>query len=229
MNRRRLLMNGGFPREPSEYELLQKYTAAGTFTAPKKGWYQIEVHGASGNGGEPYDLEGKTTGDLYRYTLTSGGGGGGGGYACSRVRLEKDDTVTFTPGKVGAISSASIFSTIEEYEDMAVTSGGNGGKAKGASTVVGTGGVASGGNYENANGKNGNRQSKSDTIASGEEEIYAVVKGAGGAAGHSGGNAGGNGEGCVYDTSQYIDDVFTVTPATKGSAGFIKIYRGNKN
>lgn len=224
MNRRRLLMNGGFPKEPSEYELIQKYTAAGTFTAPEKGWYQIEVHGASGNGGEPHSFSGRVTdNDFYHYTLTSGGGGGGGGYACSRVKLMKNDTVTFTPGKVGATSSASIFSTIEEYEDMAVTSGGNG-----VRTTVGTGGVASGGNYENANGKNGNRQSDSGGVWAGDG-IYAAAKGAGGAAGHSGGNAGGNGEGCVYDTSQGIDDALTTTPATKGSAGFIKIYRGNTN
>ncbi len=228
MYRRRLMMNGGFPREPSEYELISTYTSPATFVAPETGWFQIEVHGASGNGGAPYKLNYSARPELYIFWLTSGGGGGGGGYACSRVKLKKDDIITFSPGAVGAVSSASVYSTIEEYEKLTVTSGGNGGAASTETAVVGTGGIASGGNYKNANGSNGNYQHVSKGIDP-EYDAYGVVHGYGGVPGCEGGNTGGNGEGCVYDTSKSEDDYLAVIPATRGSAGFIKIYRGDTN
>lgn len=51
-NRRRMLISGGgFPAEPSAYELIGTYTSSGSFIATENGWFQVEVFGASGNGG----------------------------------------------------------------------------------------------------------------------------------------------------------------------------------
>lgn len=218
MNRRRLLMNGGFPKEPSEYELLQKYTAAGTFTAPETGWFQIEVFGASGNGGKG-DGYGLPNSIVY----LGGGGGGGGGYACSQVKLKKGNTIEFVCGAVGAESYAVINSSKEKYERISVTSGKNGNNATHYNGdepgTGGGGGVASGGNVLNSNGYRGGtggRGAEPDDITI--PSYGDASGGAGGKAGYTGGNAGGKG---AHGASQ--------NNYGSGKAGFIKLYRGNTN
>ncbi len=224
MDRRRMLLGGGFPKEPSAYEILSTYTKDDIFTAPKNGWYQIEVFGASGNGGEPYYSRGRYEEDsgIFIYFTRSASGGGGGGYACSRVKMKKGDTAKLFPRGVGGTSSiAMIQSSMEKYENVEVTSGGNGDKASSSSNAmeVGAGGVAKGGNYENADGKPGSYQTDSGAFEAGDGTPVYVI-GYGGAPGHPDGNYGGQGEGL---------DNATVIPATKGAAGFIRISAGKTN
>lgn len=180
-----------FPQEPSSYEQLALITASQTWTAPENGYFQIEVFGASGNGG---------IGTGYANS-SKGGGGGGGGYSASRMALNKGDTIVLTIGVVGSTTKAVIDSSHDDTYDhtIQVTSGTNGkdGSSLTGAGPGGTGGTASGGNYANADG------------GAGEDG------GAGGEAGHTGGNVGGDG-------------VKSKT-ANPGSAGFVKIYRGNTN
>lgn len=191
-----------FPEEPSSYNQLALITSSQTWTAPENGYFQIEVFGASGNGGN-----GK-----YGPYYCSGGGGGGGGYACSRIKMTKGDSIALIVGAVGAVSSASINSSLETYSVMSVTSGTNGGNAGGSSGGTGgAGGSATGGNYANNNGGTGGNGSVS--IGS-----PISVGGAGGAAGYTGGNVGGQGAAGKVDAQ-----------GSPGSAGFVKIYRGNTN
>lgn len=183
-----------FPEEPSSYEQLALITSSQTWTAPENGWFQIEVFGASGNGG---------AGQSSSYAHYGGGGGGGGGYACSRIKMNKGDTIALTVGAVGETSSATIESSLESYSELSVTRGANGTDGRtGTFGTGGAGGKARGGNYANENGGKGG----AGTTAGG---------GAGGTAGYTGGNKGGAGG-------------YTGTGAS-GSAGFVKIYRGNTN
>lgn len=184
-----------FPEEPSAYNQLALITSSQTWTAPENGWFQIEVFGASGNGGNGKSSTFKTYG---------GGGGGGGGYSCSRIKMNKGDTISLTVGAIGSTSSASINSSLESYSKLSVTYGRNGTDGRVGTTEVsgGAGGIASGGNYANKSGGQGG----TGTLSSG---------GAGGTAGYTGGNIGGSGG--------YESD------GAKGSAGFVKIYRGNTN
>lgn len=179
--RRRMLatMGEGFPsQEPTAYSLIGTYTSSGEFIAPESGYFQIEVFGASGRGGQYY---------FSRNMMWCGGGGGGGGYACSRIKLTKGDKIIFSPGSVGATSYAEIDSSMEAYSKMNVTSGKNGGNGSfGNGGAGGAGGIASGGNYKNANGGKG-----------GNGNMGGANPGAGGAAGYSGGNAGGKGAGAL--------------------------------
>ena len=223
-NRRRMLLSGGgFPAEPTDYELIGTYTASGTFTAPEDGWFQVEVFGASGNGGNgAYRVTG-TGANKIRW-LAGGGGGGGGGYSCSRIKMMEGDTITFVCGGVGNNSSANINSSLETYSALSVTSGANGsaGKTTSASSTGGAGGnggVSTGGNYANNNGGSGGRGGNGYAYVSGESSGNGYG-GAGGAAGYTGGRTGGKGA--------------TVTTLSTGTAengliGFIKIYRGNTN
>ncbi|MBO5715095.1 MAG: hypothetical protein J6S23_01725 [Clostridia bacterium] len=185
-----------FPQEPSGYEELAIITASQTWTAPENGYFQIEVFGASGNGANGHSV------------YVAGGGGGGGGYSCSRIKMNKDDTIVLTVGGVGAVSSASINSSLETYDTLSVTSGANGSQGPlNSGGAGGAGGVASGGNYANLNGGKGGTGSYAQAGAGGY----------GGAAGYTGGNvggAGGNGNSGVGGA---------------GKAGFFKIYRGNTN
>lgn len=217
MNRRRsLLQGGGFPPEPAGYELISTHTGATTFSAPENGYFQIEVFGASGNGG----AGAKHNTDYF----AGGGGGGGGGYACSRIKMNKGDTVVLSPGKVGSASAATINSSVENYSVMNVTSGSNGAAAyAGPSTYYGgaggAGGKATGGNFLNANGGGGGTGNKG-------YDIYGYGRegngegGSGGGAGYSGGNAGGKGATATGSS---------VGSPGSGKAGFIKIYRGDTN
>lgn len=199
-----------FPAEPSTYSLIGTYTSSQTWTAPENGYFQVEVFGASGNGGD-----GTTSGTSSSRRYMSGGGGGGGGYACSRIKMNAGDTVVLTVGDVGADTSASINSTIETYSTMDVTSGADGGDGSllAGYSDGGAGGVATGGNYSNADGGAGG-DGKNDTGT-------ATKGGAGGVAGYTGGNAGGAGG----DGTSKVSD----KAGESGSAGFIKIYRGNTN
>ncbi len=214
--RRMMMAGGGFPAEPTAYNLIGTYTSSQTWTATENGYFQIEVFGASGKGGEAYAYYDY---NKYRYDGNSGGGGGGGGYACSNIKLKKGDTADIVCGVVGGTSSATINSSIENYSKITVTSGANGTDATMRNELYwgkgGAGGVASGGNVVNANGGAGSDGSHADGGRS-------ASGGAGGAAGYTGGNAGGAGGG--------MNASYGATPAPgAGKAGFIKIYRGNTN
>ena len=213
-----------FPEEPSSYEQLALITSSQTWTAPENGWFQIEVFGASGNGGTGAQ-ERNTSSTLY---VGQGGGGGGGGYACSRVKLNKGDTVVIVRGAVGATSSATINSSVESYSQIQVTSGANGGNGTASKSNDaasggrgGAGGTASGGNYSNRNGHGGY---SGDWWSGdfGKGTSYEIPSG--GDAGYDGGNVGGDG-----GYTKYAPMVFNLKLPTYGKAGFIKIYRGNTN
>lgn len=204
-----------FPADPTEYSLIKTYTASNTWTAPEDGHFQVEVYGASGKGGGTY---------VKSVTCCGGGGGGGGGYSCSRVKMKAGDTVTFITGAVGAVSSATINSSLESYSVLTVTSGATGGTptSNTAGGAGGSGGIASGGNYSNINGGTGGTGENDYILGTGQT----VAGGAGGSAGYTGGNAGGKGESLMgnYDA--------VPTPqgdAGAGKVGFVKIYRGNTN
>lgn len=205
--------------------LLQTYTDNGTFTAPQKGSFQIEIFGASGSGGTS-DRPNKFVdeqGEEYNLGAT-GGGGGGGGYAVSIVRLCENDVINVVVGRVGGTSSASVVSSYDtEYNHtLSVTSGGNGGNGRvsrysyGGS--AGPGGVASGGNIRNLNGNAGAAGNTPTSDRVGDGPYYG---GHGGAAAVTGGNAGGNGGG--YDRSGLYSSAEVITSPTYGADGFVKI------
>ena len=216
--RRRMLLAtlGGFPsQEPTAYELIGTYTTSQTWMAPESGYFQIEVFGASGNGGAAI---------IYNSMPYGGGGGGGGGYACSRVKLRKGDILVFSPATVGATSSVTFNSSIETYDDLQVTSGANGKNATGSATIYGgAGGVANGGNYANNNGGAGANGRSYKKVTDG----WTGYGGTGGTSGYTGGNDGGKGANGYRDYSEY-DHSWVGSPGY-GKAGFIKIYRGNTN
>ena len=206
-----------FPGEPSSYEQIVLITSSQTWEAPENGYFQIEVFGASGNGGNAA---------MHGYYAGTGGGGGGGGAAISRVKLKKGDVIELNSASVGATSYAIVNSSLETYDTLSVTSGSNGGNgySLGSSNTRGgsggSGGSASGGNYANYNGKSGgngsgNRHTVGDSYAGG----------GGGAAGYTGGNAGGHGAGSYMN----MDTTMGLYSPGAGSAGFFKIYRGNTN
>ena len=230
----------GFPAEPTEYLPIDKYTASQTWIAPESGWFKIEVHGASGNGGLGANTSFEVDGDGGYYVALGGGSGAGGGYGCSLVKLSAGDIVTLNIGAVGADTVVEINSSMESYDTIVVSPGGNGGNAVatakddvGAVTpsysgAAGVAGTVTGGNLANIQGGNGTRGSGT-TWATGEENYSPV---AGGKAAHSDGNAGGRGAG-VY-RSIAVSDAWTGSDwlpykRTFGKAGFIKISRGNTN
>lgn len=197
-----------FPSAPSAYNLIGTYTSSQTWTAPESGYFQIEVMGASGNGGGNMpDSDSGTYG---------GGGGGGGGYACSRIKMNKGDTISLSVGAVGATTIAVINSAIESYSSPQVTSGTSGSRATAnANGAGGAGGVGSGGNYSNATGGTGASGVKGSISTGG--------KGGTGGTGANGAPNGGNGAS--------IKGLFggSTVAAESGSKGFFKIYRGDTN
>lgn len=228
MNRRRMLFEHiGFPFAPSGYSLIDTYSISGTFTAPEDGYFQIVLQGASGAGAQRYQ---SSNGNSF-----SGGGGGGGGCAISRVKLKKGDTVRYTLGKAATYlsgytsatsagdSSASINSSIEDYDSLSVTGAENGQRWLLNDDGLGgppggAGGVGSGGNYGNYTGSSGG---DGDDITSTQEEAIGTAKGgSGGYAGYSGGNKGGKGEGWIE---------WELQDGSLGGDAFIMIYRGNTN
>ncbi len=208
-----------FPSEPTSYSLIGTYEASSIFTAPEDGYYQIELHGASGTGG--------TARSSGTDGIPSAGGGGGGGCAISRIKMKKGDTVTFTLGSPNTSTSYSatyaenstavIKSSLETYSALEVTGAANGTNTSGYSTGKGgIGGKGSNGNYANYTGEKGEDGSRVDL-----EWGITVTGGSGGKAGYSGGNAGGKGEDNALDTIDHNRGY--------GKKAFIKIYRGNTN
>ena len=193
---------------PTSYNLISTYTSSQTWTAPEDGYFQIEVFGASGNGGAAI-----TASD---YGKRGGGGGGGGGYANSRIKMKKGETIVLTVGGVGSTTKATINSSLESYASPQVTSGSNGGSGSDSSGGIGgAGGVASGGNYSNTNGNKGSDGANGNAL-----------QGATGGAGGTGVNGAPNG-----GTGASIKGVIggSTVAAGSGSAGFFKIYRSDIN
>ena len=235
-----------FPAEPTDY----KYQLIGTYTvgmaeadknwkAPEDGYYQIEVFGASGNGGQglSYCYPAISGGDPIK-AAASGGGGGGGGKATSRVALKKNDTITLFPGKVGDITSATIDSSYDDYYDhtLKVTSGGDGGIPSFDITGVmsgqgiqiregngGTKGEASGGNYDNSDGSDGD-YGKSSLPASSAPDA-----GKGGEGAEDGITGGDGGTGYTSSSSNLFGGTWGYHDGDSGNPGYINIYRGNTN
>ena len=85
--------------------------------------------------------------------------------------------------------------------------------------------IASGGNYMNSNGNNGT-SGKSNSYSMGSSTI---MGGAGGKPGYSGGNTGGQGAAIKWNGQTTFTRNITAGIVWDGSAGFIKIYRGNTN
>ena len=226
-------VKSAFPEAPTAYDLISRYTASQTWTAPEDGYYQIEVFGASGNGGATNFLA--SSGGA---GIATGGGGGGGGIAVSRIKMKKGDTIVINCGAVGETTIATINSSIESYSVLQVTSGTNGTDGVVTSALYsatagtgGAGGVASGGNDSNVNGNlggNGNAKTKCKTAG----EVFAG--GIGGTSAISGGNVGGTAQ-MVTVTKKWMSGISSyyyegeISGGTSGSAGFIKIYRGNTN
>lgn len=224
-----------FPAVPDSYILIDTYTESTTFTATEDGWYKFEVFGASGNGGKGYGLHDTyedSYGDTdYRYVAASGGNGGDGGKATSIVKLKQGDTVALTVGAAGSTTSATVNSTAGEiYDVIQVTSGGNGRDASGnglsgQSTMAyagtgGTGGVASGGNVENINGSTGNNGIAKNNIYVNDAATNVT----------STANTNAN-EGCTTGGTGGYGNAYYNTSGNgaAGSAGFVKVYRGNTN
>lgn len=202
-----------FPEEPTSYNLLETVTASKTWTAPADGWYQIDVHGASGKGGN--GATGKSPWNTSEYGVGGGGGGGGSGYGSSVVKLNKGDTLEIVAGSVGSSTSVKINSSHETYSTISVTSGGNGGNAAvGYAGSGGTGGTASGGDV-NINGGSGGK----GTYNSGKS-VSDAYGGSGGNPAHSDGNTGGKG-GNASKNSSYS--------GSAGKTGKINIFAGNTN
>lgn len=204
-----------FPADPTSYSLIGTYTTSQTWTAPENGYFMIEIHGASGNGG----ASSKVSGDGGAYYFSTGSGGGGSGYACSVVRLKGGDTVEIVCGAVGSVSQAVVTSSyaVEDSHTMKVTSGGNGSNSGGNQKTVpgGAGGVGSGGNVESGTGATGSKNEYSTLSTS-----WNRTGAAGGNPYKSDGNVGGAGGNVVNGTTR---------SGGAGKSGFIKISRGNTN
>lgn len=207
-----------FADAPTAYTLISTHTESQTIVAPEDGYFRVEVHGASGHGG---------LGAVFSNRASGGGGGGGGGCAVSNLKLKKGDTVEITCGAVGSDSSAVIYSSLEDYEAMVVTSGKT---APNCETYVnmggtgGDGGEARGGNVTNRDGSRGNSGThKRDT------HIAHGTGGTGGASGCAGGNVGGNGESVWNESTVGEEDSGTSSPRTYGKPGLVYFYRGNTN
>lgn len=211
-----------FPEEPTSYALIGTYTSSQIFTAPETGYYKIEVHGASGNGGNGGGYRFKSDTSIVCFAA-GGGGGGGSGYGCSIVKLNKGDTIIIVIGTVGNDTMAQINSSIETYSSIDVSSGGNGNNGdpygrKGGSG--GLGGVSNGGNVQNLTGTAGTTGAFND--GSNTAQVFQV---SGGSPAHSEGNKGGNG-GSAYANKSGTE---TNGAGEAGKAGFVKIHRGNTN
>ena len=116
------------PDYPSTFELIDSYETAQTWTAPENGWYQIELYGASGNGGAAGCANGTfSTAHSYPVAAT-GGGGGSGAYAMSIVALKKGDTITLESIEVGNTAILTVESSYDASysHTMKCVSGGNG-------------------------------------------------------------------------------------------------------
>lgn len=221
-----------FPAEPASYALIDTYTTEQTWIAPEDGWFKIEVHGASGNGGTDgtngqWTSTTEVDGETVRFTVVkTGGSGGGGAYACSIVKLNEGDTVVLSSFAVGSVATVQIDSSQEQYAEILVKSGGNGGDGSTTSHgTAGSGGTARGGNEENVPGNDGSRGVRADGFDYDAEEedidLADVEPLAGGTPGHVDGNYGGQSEG--------FTDGKQTAYAGAGKRAFVKISRGNTN
>ena len=216
-----------FPIEPTEYELVAKYTEEQTIEITEDGYFEIVLQGASGTGGTASCVNVYSDG----WALAAGGGGGGGGCAISRVKLKAGDTIVLSDLTVGETVNAVVNSSIEEYETMAVTSGetGGAGKSGGSSDTDNwatagtgaTGGVGSGGNHANYSGGNGSKGGSHSYIGGSSTR----AGGSGGTAGYTGGNVGGTGA----TAGGRVAGTAVTTKRTSGSPAFLMLYRGNNN
>lgn len=235
-----------FPREPSEYGLLETITTAATWTAPADGWYQIELFGASGNGakgasGYHSDYEVPAGYTVDNLAAAAGAGGGGGAVAVSHVKLSKGNTIKLTNIAIGSTATVHIVSSMEDYSDMLCVSGGNAtspSRQDNGNTciytedlyygTVGRGGTASGGNVSNVNGKNGKQGDYGYIRSNWQAETYAG--GSGGAPAIEGGNTGGSGGSATLTPNSVQDLVIdTFGAAGSGKTAFMKISAGDTN
>lgn len=216
-----------FPEKPeneSDYTLISEFTSTQSFTAPEDGWFLIEVHGASGNGGGSgvgsgtwYTTEDDEGERMYGYK--TGGSGAGGGYGASIVKLKKSDRVVMTVGAVGEVTGVLVEATAgESYAEIVVEPGGNGMDASRSSVgTAGLAGAVSGGNLYNIPGGDGKLGGSHWAYETGDVTIAAKD---GGVPGHADGNMGGRSSYCTNGT-RYA--------AAGGKAGFVRISRGRTN
>jgi hypothetical protein len=202
-----------FPEEPTSYNLISIHTNTQVIKAPEDGWFQLEIHGKSGDGGygtqqEWYDSDN----DLYmRYT--AGHGGGGGCYVLSNlIKLFKDDEIHLTVDTNGNITVEIHSTTGETYNTMSAISG----------LSNRTGGKASGGNVSNIDGGTGGTGGAKSDYDYGNNSKVKAIGGSGGAPAHPEGNAGGRGSDSSYNNFQNQN-------RTLGSIGRLNFYRGNTN
>ena len=218
-----------FPNEPSSYHLISTNYDTFTWKAPEDGYFQIEVFGASGNGGDAIQAISMSTG----YAAVTGGGGGGGAYSCSRIKMLAGETIVIDGSlAIGGTVTVNLNSSLETYPAMIVVSGKDGTDASqenayrdGKVGVGGAGGTASNGNYKNINGGIGGDGQYFEDFAN---KAIHIDGGVGGTAAHEDGNVGGVGGGCDYKYSMFSS---TLTPfsGASGNQAFVKIYRGDTN
>lgn len=249
-DRRRALIgsNEYFPPDPGNYPNLEKtFTSSGTFTAPRTGWYEVQVYGATQRGGyrnisgtlitDPYE-SGNPEIDGYYSSVQhfyNGAGGGSGGYASSHVKLNEGDTIVVTVG-AGPCSAAINSSVTEEYETITVSLG----SLPATGDNIGSGGKASGGNYQNINGNPGTPGGKMTgpfyTRDYSLGDMLSTTVGQGGAAVVPGGNPGSKGAETTLKVVRYqftgssatqtcFEEIWTAMGTAK--AGFCKIYSGS--
>lgn len=227
-----------FPTEPTSYSLIDTYTTNMGWFAPEDGYYEIELQGASGEGGTGETNQNRNESeDTVTFYAYSGGSGGGGGCAISRVKMLAGDRLVLTiAASGGTTSTVNIYSSIEDYSRLKVVSGTAGGNATTSSAgSAGVGGTASGGNYANYNGgagKKGNSKTDSYVLSVLEDNLMNVTvtasSPAGGAAGYGEGNDGGKGASAKVGSTSGSYSPTLGTPGA-GKDGFVKIYRGNTN
>ena len=226
-------LTNAFPTEPTEYILLETVTASKTWTAPESGYFQIEVYGASGNGGKGWGGRGTVGSGTEDDPVTTetcnmgGGGGGSGAYSSSLlIALNVGDTIELVCGAIGNDTSAQIHSSVSDEDNltMTCTSASSGSNARFfVAGTGGAGGVATGGNDQNINGNSGGKGGYK--YINGYNTPDTASGGIGGSAVVTDGNVGGRG---AY-AAGYTNSKATTTGLTYGSAGFIKIYRGDTN
>ena len=216
-----------FPQQPADekgYRLISDYTVTQEFTAPEDGWFLIEVHGASGSGGNSglSSVSWYTTTDdegERMYGFKTGGSGAGGSYGASIVKLRRGDLIRLTIGSVGETTLAEIHSSAGiSYETITVEAGGSGRNA--STSAVGSAGLSgevSGGNLYNLTGSNGRFGNSAWNY---ERDEITVAPRTGGEPGHPDGNHGGASAYCTSGTHY---------PASPGKPGFVRISRGETN
>lgn len=183
--------------------LLQRFTAAGTFTIPSTGSLDLLLSAAGGGGG----------GGASRYSSSGGGGGGGGGAAVYLQKINKSagTSINITIGIAGSAgrggnSGGDGGTTV--VGDIVTLVGGRGGSGSYSQNANGGEGGASGGIGGGSGGNGG--ASGSNSGESGDPG----VAGKGGNAGYGGGGGGSLGDGGNGGNSSVI-----TTSGTYGGGG----------